>query len=85
MVDVDHFEEVHLFELVGDVPDHDGGSALFAIEDPDKVDVVVAFLGKVNFGFLLLGDFQFLRRFLFPIFVLFLQALGLLQLKLEVG
>jgi hypothetical protein len=38
---VDHVKQSHLFELIGDISDHDGGSLLLSIEDPVEVHVIV--------------------------------------------
>jgi hypothetical protein len=41
VLQVDHVQQSHLLELVGDVPDHDGCSALFSIQYLVEVNIIV--------------------------------------------
>ena len=38
---VDHIKQSHLFELVGNISDHNGGSLLLSIKDLVEVDIIV--------------------------------------------
>ena len=38
---VDHIKQSHLFELIGNISDHNGGSLLLSIKDPVEVDIIV--------------------------------------------
>ena len=37
---IDHFEELHLLELIRDVPNHNGGPLLFTSHDPVEVYLI---------------------------------------------
>ena len=73
MVFVDHFKQCPLFELVGDVSDHDCGSLLCAAEDSVEVNVVV---GVLVVKLLLPTPLLVLLLFVLHIFFLFFNLIN---------